>query len=277
MRNSLVDLARLERRRDVIYRRTRARRVRTMEDATQFINAVGFSLLFASTQAIELPSLFEAVKGRRDAHIDDWDADADRVWTWTGDLPAARRAYYGKALAGGKPVFISLQMLPYVYVLAAPRDLNEEYARGRVSLEAKRVYDALYASGPMPTMALRAAAGLDRSGDTPRYHRALDELQRALVIAPVGAVKERGAWTSRIFDLVPRWFPRQVARAQRIGTAEAQRAFVKRYMQTVVAAKAPPIARTLGLRREQVSAAVDDLIARQVLSKRDDWVMWTSG
>jgi hypothetical protein len=33
----------------------------------------------------------------------------------------------------------------------------------------------------------------------------------------------------------------------------------------------------LGLRREQVSAAVDDLIARQVLSKRDDWVMWTSG
>ena len=74
-----------------------------MDDAARFIDAVGFCLLFASTQKIELPSLFEAVKGRRDAHIDDWDADSDRVWEWKNDLPARKRAYYGKALAGGKP------------------------------------------------------------------------------------------------------------------------------------------------------------------------------
>src|SRR5512141_331047 len=107
----------IEKQRDRIYRRTRALKIRTVDDAAHFIDTVGFCLLFASTQAIELPSLFEAVKGRRDVHIDDWDADSDRVWSWKHELPADRRAYCGKALAGGKPVFISLEMLPFLFAL----------------------------------------------------------------------------------------------------------------------------------------------------------------
>ena len=276
-RHSSIDLDRIERQRDVIYRRTRARRVRTLDDAARFIDAVGFSLLFASTQGIELPSLFEAVKGRRDAYISDWDEDADRVWAWTSDLPAAKRGYYGKALAGGKPVFISLRMLPYVYAIAAPYDSDGEYARGRVTLEARRVYNALCALGPMPTMALRAAAGLDRPGDSARYHRALDQLQRALVIAPVGATVERGAWASQIFDLVARWFPHQVARAQQMDVDRARRALIKRYMQTAVASTVPMICRVFGWQQDQVSAAVEDLIARKVLSRKADWLIRNVG
>ena len=160
-----------------------------MNDAARFIDQVGFCLLFASAQNLELSSLFEAVKGRRDAHIEDWDADSDRVWVWKNDLPASKRAYYGKALAG-KPVFVSLKMLPYLYALNA-LDVRQEYRHGRLSHEAKRVYDILRERGPMPTMALRGAAGFGR--DTNRVHRALDDLQRALVVLPVGAVIEHGA------------------------------------------------------------------------------------
>lgn len=263
----------LERLRDSIYRRSRSRRVHTVEQAAQFIDEVGFSLLFASTQGLELPSLFEAVKGRRDAHIEDWDDDSERVWVWKNDLPASRRAYYGKALAGGKPVFISLKMLPYLYAVAAPADLQEEYARGRVSFEAKRVYDALRARGPTPTMALRAAAGLDGAKGSNRFHRALDQLQRAMIILPVGAVIEQGAWASQIFELVARWFPRQVARAQKIDAHSARRVLVRRYVETVVAVTVPMIARVFGLPREQVVRTVEDLVARKVLSKKNDWVM----
>lgn len=264
----------IEQQRDRIYRRSRAQRIQTMGEAARFIDAVGFCLLFASTQGIELPSLFEAVKGRRDAHIDDWDDDSDRVWVWKNDLPAARRAYYGKALAG-KPVFVSLKMLPYLYAIAAPdaARLDDAYARGRISLDAKRVYAALRALGPTPTMALRAAVGLDRAGDSARYHRALDQLQRALVILPVGAVVEQGAWSSQIFELVTRWFPRQVARAQQINVVAARRALVKQYVQTVIAAKPPMIARVFGWPREQLSATLGDLIAGGVLARKGDWVV----
>ena len=239
-----------------------------MEQAAQFIDAVGFSLLFASTQGIELPSLFEAVKGRRNAHIDDWDQDSDRVWVWKNDLPAARSAFYGKALAGGKPVFISLKMLPYLFATAAVDDVDDAYKHGQVSQDAKRLNDALRAMGPTPTIALRAALGLDVT----RYHRALDELQRALVILPIGAVNEHGAWPSQIFELAARWFPRQAARAHKIPVDQARRALVARYVETVVACTGPMIGRVFGWPRVQVNETVDELLARRVVTKNQEWI-----
>ncbi len=273
IQSSLLTLDQIERARDVIYRRMPRYRIRRMDDAAQFIDAVGFSLLFASTQAVELPSLFEAVKGRRDAHINDWDKDSDRVWVWKNDLPAARRAYYGKALAGGKPVFVSLKMLPYLYALNASDDLGEEYRRGQVSLEAKRIYDALRERGPVPTMMLRMIAGLDRASDTMRYHHALEELQRRMAILPVGATIERGAWPSQIFELVERWFPRQVARAHRLQMEEARRALVRRYMQTVIACPVSMIGRVFGWPRDHVLETVEDLVRRRILVKQKDWII----
>jgi hypothetical protein len=262
-------LNQIERQRDAIYRRARARRVRTMDDAARFIDAVGFSLLFASTQGIELPSLFEAVKGRRDAHIEDWDQDSDRVWVWKNDLPAARRAFYGKALAGGKPVFVSLKMLPYLFAVAALGDLDEAYDRGQISHDAKRVHDALRAMGPTPTIALRASVGLDSS----RYHRALDELQRGLVILPIGALNEHGAWPSQIFELAERWFPRQAARAQKIDLDAARRALAARYIETVIMCNASMVGRVFGWSRAQVSATVDELAQRKQVTRNQEWIV----
>lgn len=239
-----------------------------MSDAARWIDTVGFCLLFASTQKIELPSLFEAVKGRRFAHIDDWDAEAERVWGWKNELPATRRAYYGKALTG-KPIFISLKMLPYVLAFAAPDNVSKEFKRGRLSVEAKRVYDTLTGLGPTPTMALRAATGLENA----RYHRALDELQRLMIVLPVGATTEQSAWPSQIFELMARWFPRQVARAENIDAPAARRTVVRQYMRTVVACKIPMILRVFGMPRDQVSAAVNALCTRHILKQAGDWIL----
>ena len=268
MQSSTLRLRRIEWRRDQIYHRRRAQRIRTMDQAAEFVDAVGFSLLFASTQGIELPSLFEAVKGRRDARIEDWDQDSDRVWVWKNDLPAARRAFYGKALAGGKPVFVSLKMLPYLFATTALEDVDDAYQQGRISQDAKRVSDAVRAMGPTPTIALRAALGLD----VRRYHRALDELQRALVILPIGAVNEHGAWPSQIFELAARWFPRQAARAQQIPVDRARRTLVARYVETVVTCTGAMIGRVFGWPRIQVNATVDELVARRVLTKNQEWI-----
>ncbi len=256
-----------------MYRRTRAQRVRTLRDAARFIDDVGFCLLFASTQNIELPSLFEAVKGRRDAHIEDWDSDSEMVWVWKNDLPASKRAYYGKALAGGKPVFISLEMLPYIYAMHSPRDVSQEYRHGRISLEAKRVYDVLRERGPTPAIELRRAAGFERKDGTRRFHQGLDELQRAMVVMPVGAVVESGAWASQIFGLTSRWFTREIERSERVDVYEARRQVIAKYIKTVVAAKIAMIVRLFAMPREDVVAAVDELIAKKILKKDGDWVM----
>lgn len=265
---SPFDLQRIESLRDVVYRRTRARRVRTRADAARWIDSVGLCLLFASTQNLELPSLFEAVKGRRDARIDDWDADADRIWEWKNDLPATRRAYYGKALPNGKPIFIARALLPAWLALTMPEDVEAAYRRGQMSALAKRAHDALRDTGPLPTMALRARAGLTRE---PRYHHALDELQRALVIAPVGAMVERGAWPSQIFDLTARWFPRQVARARLLEVERARRALVLRYLRTVIATTPAMLARVFGWSRATVEAT---LSACHHIRRQGEWIFY---
>jgi hypothetical protein len=268
-----VNETRLEKLRDQIYRRTRPRRVRTLQDAARFIDDVGFCLLFASTQNIELPSLFEAVKGRRDVHIEDWDADSDRLWVWKNDLPAAKRAYYGKALASGKPVFISLKMLPYLYAMRAPRDVNEEYRHGRTSLQAKRVYDVLRERGPTPAIELKRAAGFERKDGTRRFHQGLDELQRAMVVMPVGAVVESGAWASQIFGLTARWFTSEIERSERVDLYEARRQVIAKYIKTVVAAKVATIMRLFSMPRADVGAAADELIAKRILKKNGEWLV----
>jgi hypothetical protein len=118
-------------------------------------------------------------------------------------------------------------------------------------------------------MALRAAAGLERDS---QYHHALDDLQRALIVLPVGATVERGAWASQIFDLTARWFPRQVARAATLDLERARRALVRRYIETVVAATPAMIARIFGWERAALNATLDALCARRIVARQGEWI-----
>ncbi len=267
-----MNVRQIERLRAPIYRVSPSRRVRTMTFAARFIDRVGFCWLFApGTRALELPSLFEAVKGRRGMQIFDWDGDSDRVWGWKSDLPAAHLAYYGKALAG-RPAFVSLEMLPYLMASVGSENFRQLYAHGGISYEAKRIFEALESLGPQPTRALRAAAGLDSKDGNVRYHRALDELQRRLFVMPVGATNEGSNWVSQIFELVARWFPAQAERARRLDVREARRALVTRYLRTVIAAKRSAMGRVFGLPRTELDALVEELASRRLVLFEGEWV-----
>jgi hypothetical protein len=256
-----------------------SKRVSTLADAARFIDRFGFCWLFAPRDhRLELPSLFEAVKGRRDAHIEDWDADSDQVWAWKNDLPAAQRAYYGKALAG-KPCFISLKMLPYALAALGEEDFERAYARGAYSYDTKRVYDALKQFGAQPTQTLRrnagfvAARGDLRQNGNARFHKALDELQRRLIAMPMGATNEGMAWPSQIFDLVARWLPEQTRDAKKLAVRDARRALVERYVNTVVAAPLDAIARLFAIPRPAVKLLVDELARAKRIRMENDWAV----
>lgn len=267
-----MNLRDLERQRLLNYQPAGSRRIATLSDAARYINRSGFCWLFAPRdRKLELPSLFEAVKGKRDAHIDDWDADSDKVWLWKNDLPAAKRAYYGKALAG-KPVFVSLKMLPYVIAAVGEEDAAQAYANGALSYDAKRVYDALAQFGAQPTQNLRRTAGfVGKEGNT-RYHRALDELQTKLIAAPMGATNEGMAWASQIYDLVANWFPAEAVEAKRIDVDTARRALIERYLKTVYAAPPEALARLFGIPRPDLKLLMDEMIAAKRVRVKDGWV-----
>lgn len=263
----------LETLRAPIYHLSPAQRIRTLSAAARFIERVGICWLFAPARnTLELPSLFEAVKGRRGAQISDWDDDSDRVWGWKSDLPATRRAYYGKALAG-KPAFVSLAMLPPLLAALGAESFDALYARGGISYEAKKIYRALDALGPQPTLALRRAAGFDGKDGATRFHHGLDELQRRLLAMPVGAAKEVGAWHSQIFELVARWFPEQCAQARALDLDAARRALVTRYLKTVIAAPASSIARLFALPRAELNLLLAELARKEFARREGEWVI----
>jgi len=268
-----MDLRTLERYRLTQYQLTSGKRVRTLADATRYINRFGFCWLFAPRdRALELPSLLEAVKGKRDAHIDDWDSDSDKVWAWKSDLPAARRAYYGKALAG-KPGFISLVMLPAVLAAMGEEDVEQAYARGVLHHDAKRVYDALAQFGAQPTQTLKRNAGfVGKEGNT-RFHHALDELQRRLIAMPMGATSEGLAWPSQIFDLVATWFPDAAREAQQMDVHAARCALIERYINTVVAAPPGALARLFAIPRDELKSLLDEMACAKRVRIQDGWIV----
>ena len=236
----------IKRRRDHNYHRTPERRLRTVEEARAFVEEVGFCH-FWPIKDIEMPNLFHAIAGReRSVPHEHDDPDIGKCWGWKDDSLDKKWWYYGKLLRR-RATLVSLEMLPYFYALSenygALDDYLQEYEEGRLSAEAKAVYEALLEQGPLDTVRLRREARLSAQSAKARFDRALVELQVGLKIVPVG-VAEAGAWDyAFVYELLPRWFPEIPEQARAIGRGEARRMLVQRYLDNVVAADREMIAR----------------------------------
>jgi len=170
------------------------RRVRTPADAVRFIDAAGFCVLFP-LKNIPLPSMYYAA-ARRDIHLSSgWDKYCQMIWGWKDELPHRRRAYYSKCLRG-RGMFVSLKMLPHILAArdsaAAAGDHQRFYAEGRISHDARAIWQALEEHGPLATLELRHACKMESKSGNIRFKRAMLELQCHLVIVHFGAEQVGG-------------------------------------------------------------------------------------
>ena len=121
----------------------------------------------------------------------------------------------------------------YLYFLAARREnapFDEMYAEGKLSHEAKRVYDVLRDGLPMPLHELKTMAGFS-GDDKSHFDRALTDLQMGLFITMCGwrykrnKIGEEYGWASTIFCTAEAFWPDGVfAEASRLGKDEAMEA-----------------------------------------------------
>jgi hypothetical protein len=209
-------------------------------EAIEFIDDVGLCLLF-SAKEIELPSLWGALCGQDrpvPSHHDD--RELGLAWRWKDTLPIAGQVLYGKFLRK-KPVFISLDLAPYFYALSPnygnpAEDFLQDYQDGRLSVEAKQVYETLLDQGALPTSRLRIEAGLGGKSNTGRFDRALAELQMDMRITKV-AISDANRWGyCYVYDLLHRHLSWVVEAAREITGRQARETILLRYLRTVVAA-----------------------------------------
>lgn len=222
------------------YRQRLDLRVNTEEEALDFLDDVGLCLLF-SAKGIELPSLWGALCGEdRPLPRHHNDRELGMAWRWKDSLPVTGKILYGKFLRK-RPVFVSLHLAPSFYALSPnygelDEDYLSDYLDGRLSVEAKLVYEVLLEQGALPTSRLRREAGLGGRTNAARFERALAELQMDFRIAKV-AISDANRWGyCYVYDLLPRHFPDVLGRARKISDLQARETILNRYLQTVVAA-----------------------------------------
>lgn len=230
------------------------KKVRTLRDAARFIDGMGFCMMFP-IQRVALPSLYYAVRrGKKFA----WDAEIEKLWSWKDELPRRKLAFYAKYFKT-RGTLISLKMLPYFLAdreaPVAPDDFERYYAAGRITHDAKVVWQALTEHGSMATLELRHACKMDSKAGNARYKQAMLELQCLLAVVHFGTEKETGAWASGKFELTCRVFPKQVAAARNITPEAARRALAAKYRALYPAAPVMHIARLFGWSKADAQTA----------------------
>lgn len=257
-----IDLDQLARHRAQTYHLPPAPRINTPEAALDWVNQRGFVYFWPIT-GVDLPSLWTAVAGER-AVADAHDDPGHVTWGWKDSALDKRQWYYAKVLRR-KATMISLEVAPYFYALSDNYGSPEEdhiiaYQAGRLTVEAKQIYEAILDKGPLHTLDLRREARLTSKGSDSVFNRALEVLQSGFKILPVG-VAEAGAWRyAFIYDLTTRHYPDLPEKARAIGESEARQKLLELFFVSVGAAQLRDVTRLFGWGNELTVRAFKRLV-----------------
>jgi hypothetical protein len=251
----------VERWRDRVHRRTQRRSVRTKRSAVEFINDVGFCFAFKA-QNSEAPCLWHASCGERypvfprhthhDPHI-------SFVWKMKDILPAERKVYYGKLLKG-RPTLVSLEYLPYFYVLSGRKgtamEYLDEFRAGTLSPVAKTIVEALSDSSPQVTKGLKLACGLTAKSRRKEFDAAIAELQKGMFIVKVAEHDDPFTFE---WDLVSRRFRKEVSFARKISEDQARKRLLQRYFRNQLLGTTASIKLLFGWNKQSIFRSLGQL------------------
>jgi DNA-binding PadR family transcriptional regulator len=153
------------------------------------------------------------------------------VWEMKDALPAEGSIYYGKLLKR-RPTMVSLDYLPYFYVLSgrtgAKDEFRKEFLTGSLSPIARDIMEALKDSSPQITRGLKLATGTFTKDERGTFDKAITELQSRMFIAKVA---EQADPFSFVWAPFTKAFASQVRKARRISPETARQKVLERYFQ----------------------------------------------
>lgn len=240
----------IEQYRDRTWRREDSLKIDSVDEVESMVEKLGFCLAMTDARK-NLPSVFTAVCGRRDAHLPrnvQKDYEASRAWLLKDEAVARGRVYYGKLLKG-QATFLARRMIPvFNSIWGITKKQEKEY----LSADALKVLKILRKEWEMATADLRVETRLDR----PALTKAIDELQRKMKVIPQEVVyvpKFTYIWT-----LSEGRFPREMAirRPRDEAVRELARCYLKMCGMTLLG----DMSRTFGFFRWESGRANHQLV-----------------
>jgi hypothetical protein len=249
--------------------RVNGRAVRTIDDARNFIEAVGFSLLYPMKPPVLVPTFIGAWVGSDD-HLPTWQqAFADPRATDATELMVRllrQHAAYEANLFGENNAFlVSASLFPYFYALVGernPKQPPKPGPRSEYSQLACDAYEIIRREGPISKQKLLTTLG--KGSSTAALDRALAELWSKLRITRVDYDPNEGS----SWDVLYRWAPDAVREGISLSVAEALSALISKYLDCVVAAEQSEVEEFFGnfVSRSRVREAINALIAAREFS-----------
>jgi hypothetical protein len=245
------------------------RPVRTLDDAKEFIESVGFCLMYPLRTALLVPTFIGAYAG-----------DDDRLPTWQHAYADPRtkeatelmvrllreRAAYEANLFGESNFLVSAAVFPYFYGLVGDRNPKQLPKPGSRSAHysplASDAFEVIRREGAVSKHKLRQALGGELTPAA--LDRGLGELWSRLRIIRVDYRPNEGAF----WDALYRWAPEAVREGIQVSVPEALSALISKYLDCVVAAEQQEIGDFFShfVPRSKVNEAINALLAARELS-----------
>lgn len=230
-------------------------RVRSLQDAAAFVDRAGLALVFGKA-GVPLPSLHEAVAGAGARWVDEREdgklamtPELAKVWAWKDELAEERLACAGKHVRGW-PALVSLALLPSLYALTGRAGTAADFRDAVLPPLERDVAEAVLSSAPADALDVRRAIGVRDAG---RVGRAIDSLQRHLVLTRAGTIRREQGWPGNAYDVLARRYP-----LGRLPAPDEARANVAAaILRTAGDLTAADLSRVLGCSRAESNAALD--------------------
>ena len=265
----LLTREKIELLRDITFRRTSKLQVRSINDALDFVNSVGFCFAFKARNS-ELPCLWHAACGERDpvypqhTHHDPY---ISLVWEAKDILPAEKKIYYGKALKN-RPSMISLDYLPFFYRLLENEGREDAFLRkylsGNLSQEARAIMDALTENSPQVTADLKLASGLAHPQKRAAFDRAMAELQMNMFVTKIAEFYDPFTF---LWDLFTNRYKDEIKIAGQLNKKQAQTAILQKYFTNIYISHPNEIKRLFGWSKEDIDPALQYMLKIEFLQK----------
>jgi len=244
------------------------RPVCTLEGARQFLDSVGFCLLYPQRPAVLVPTFVGAYKGSDEKLPTAQMAFADPAAHEAKDLMVRllrEKAAYETNLFPENNFIVSAAVFPYFYGLVgdrSPKQAPKADTRSGYSPLAVHAFQLIQKNGPIPEHRLRELLGGDIS--TAALDRALDELWAKLRITRVDYKPEEGVF----WDVLFRWSPEAVREGAHVSVAESLTALVSKYLDCVLAAQQEEVEQFFShiIGRARVREAINALQAAREVS-----------
>jgi len=241
----------IEQYRDRKWRREEALKVETAQDVERHVDELGFCLGLTDARK-NLPSVYVAVCGRRDAHMPrnaQKDPEASAAWVLKDEVVARGRVYYAK-LVRGNSMFLAPRMIPHFNAIwGVPKRQEKDL----LSANAQKVLKVLRKEWEMATSDLRGETRIKEKSD---LTKAVDELQRTMKVVPQEVLyvpKFTYVWT-----LAEARFPNEIAR--KVSRDTALRELARCYLEMCGMTLLGDLARTFGFTRREAGRANHQLV-----------------